>query len=276
MQSSFIEFEFGKLHYLHSMSGNAKTVLFLHAVNSSAESYVEVCDLLKEQFNLICLDFPGHGLSKHVNIDLCAQYYSMDGFTSIVIEFITRLKLKNLFIVGDSIGGNIAVRSMPFLKMLGGLILMGSVQAENKESLFALHHSIAPMNLLFQKELTEKECETLAAAYVDPLKNKQKGFMQMLYDIKRTDPNYRELLPSYIETQPWVNELELIQKNTLPLMYILGLQDGFINVPYYKDMLLESGVQESQIHALNQSRHVPSLDNPELCAKLLSEFINKE
>ncbi len=276
MQSNFMEFEFGKLHYQDSMSDQKNAILFLHAVNSSSTSYLQVCHLLKEQFNLICLDFPGHGLSEHVNIDKYSWYYSMDGFTSLVIEFVNRLQLKNLFLVGDSIGGNITVRTIPSLKILEGLILMGTAQSKTPEELFSLHYSTAPLHLVLQKDLTQSECETLAVAYVDPCKNEQKNFKLMLYDIKHTAPNYREQLAQYIKTQAWVDERQLIQNCKLPLIYILGMQDGFYNSPYYKQELLEAGLQEWQIHLLDQVRHVPQLDNPDLCAKLILEFINKK
>ncbi|MCC2645386.1 MAG: alpha/beta hydrolase fold family protein, partial [Burkholderiales bacterium] len=161
------------------------------------------------------------------------------------------------------------------LKMLDGLIIQGSAQAESVEKLFALHHSPGPVDILFQKEFTQHECNIIAAAYVDPYKNEQKNFTQMVYDIKHTDPNCRQQFAHYLETQVWVNERQLIQNNgTVPLIYILGLQDGFINSVYYKKVLLEAGLSKSQINLLDQVRHVPHLDNPALCAKLIVEFIN--
>lgn len=273
MQSSFMEFEFGKLHYQHAMSDKEQTILFLHAFHSSAGSYSQVCDLLKDQFNLVCLDFPGHGLSERINVDRHAWYYSLDGFTRLLIEFVECLKLDNLFIVGDSVGGNCAVRAMSSLNGLKGLIIEGSVQADSKDTLFALHHSTGPINFLFQKEFTQEEFEVIAAAYVDPNKNEQENFKRMLYDVQHTDPNCREQFASHLDSQAWVNELQLIQKCSLPLMYILGLQDGFIDSSKYKKFLLEAGLQESQIHVLDQARHVPHLDDPELCAKLIVDFI---
>lgn len=272
MQSSLMQFEFGNVRYLHSMSNKKKTILLLHAFHSSAASYLQVCDLLKDQFNVVCLDFQGHGLSARVNVEQYAWYYSMEGFAAVLFEFINHLQLKNLFIVGDSVGGNSAVRVMSSLEMLEGLILMGSAQAESVEKLFGLHYSTGPINFLFQKELTQQECEALAAAYVDPSKNAGNSFKQMLHDIQQTDPNCREQFARHLQTQAWVNELELVQKCTLPLMYILGKEDGFINSVYYKKVLLEAGLKESQIHLLDQVRHVPQLDNPPLCAQLISEF----
>ncbi|MCE3269479.1 MAG: alpha/beta hydrolase fold family protein, partial [Burkholderiales bacterium] len=97
MQSSFMKFEFGELHYQHFMSGKKTTILFLHAFHSSAASYSQVCDVLKDQFNVVCMDFPGHGLSAHVNIEQYSWYYSLEGFTAVMLEFINNLKLENLF-----------------------------------------------------------------------------------------------------------------------------------------------------------------------------------
>ncbi len=274
MQSSFMEFEFGKLHYLHRMSNHKKTILFLPAFHSSAASYTQVCDLLKDQFNLVCLDFPGHGLSEHVNVEQYAWYYSIEGFAAVLLEFIDRLKLKNLVIVGDSVGGNVTVRSLSSLKMLEGLVLMGSAQAETVEAIFGLHYMPGPIDLLFHKELTQQECEILAAAYVDPYQHEGQGFKQMLADIQHTDPNCREQMGHHIQTQAWINELQLVQACAVPFMYILGKQDGFINSVHYAKVLVEAGVEKSKIHLLDQVRHVPHLDNPGLCAELILSFVH--
>lgn len=260
---------------MHAISKQTKTILFLHAFHSSAASYNKVCALLHNQFNLVSLDFQGHGLSEHINIEHYSWYYSMEGFAAILPEFIDRLKLKNLFIVGDSLGGNSAVRSLSELKMLEGLILMGSVQAESVDQLFKIHHIPGPIEILFQKEFSQQECELIAAAYVDPYKNKQKNFKQMIDNIKHTDPNCREQFARYLKTQSWVNELQLIQKCGIPLMYIIGRDDGFVRCSYYQKLLLEAGLQQSQIHLLDHTRHIPQIDSPHLCAQLISDFVER-
>lgn len=121
MQSKYMDFEFGKIHYQISDFTKINTLILLHAFHSSSVSYTKVCELLSDQFNLICMDFPGHGKSDRINTKLHGWYYSVEGFSSLVIDFVNRLELKNYFIVGDSIGGNSAVRVMPSLKSLNGL-----------------------------------------------------------------------------------------------------------------------------------------------------------
>jgi pimeloyl-ACP methyl ester carboxylesterase len=59
------------------------------------------------------------------------------------------------------------------------------------------------------------------------------------------------------------------------LIYILGRDDGFINSVAYKKALVDAGLAASQIHLLDHVRHVPQLDDPELCAKLIIEFVEQ-
>lgn len=274
MHSSCMEFDFGKIHYQHLVSGNNKAILFLHSFNSSAASFAKVCDLLKDQANLYCLDMPGHGLSAHLDINKYSKYYSMSGFTVVLAEFLTQLKLKNLIIVADSAGGNAAIRIMRSFKEIKGIVLMGSIQAENKEQLFDIMFQHAPTDLLFQNELNQEEVEKLTAAYVAGSKDSH-GFKQMAYEIVHTDGNCREQFGQSLEIEEWPNEIQLIKESVMPLMYILGLQDGFINSIQYQKFLIAHGVKESQIQLLDEVGHCPHLNNPDLCANFILDFIQK-
>ncbi|MEM9243870.1 MAG: alpha/beta hydrolase [Pseudomonadota bacterium] len=273
MRSNIIDFEFGQLHYTHSMSGKDTTLLLLHAFHSSAVSYQSICALLEDQFNLVCLDFPGHGLSAHVDCHQYAWYYSMEGFTAVLMALIERLELSNYYIIGDSVGGNCAIRVMNTLHNLAGLVLMGTVQARSVDMLFSLHHQTSALELLFQKERSQEEDQVVTAAYVNPHLNEGKAFQLMTYDVQHTDPNCREFFAKQLETQQWVDELQLVQDATVPLIYILGEDDGFINSSYYKYVLIETGLKDSQIHLLKNVRHVPQLDAPQTTAKLICDFI---
>ena len=273
MHSSTMNFKFGNLHYSHSLSGKDTTLLLLHAFHSSTRSYDPICELLKNKYNLVCLDFPGHGLSAHVDCQKYAWYYSIEGFTEILIEFIDQLQLSNFYIVGDSIGGNCAVRAMRKLSGITGLILMGTAQARSIEIVFSLHHQTKALELLFQKKRSKKEDEIVARAYVNQAINEGKNFSQMMFDIQHTDPNCREYFAKQLETQKWIDELQIIQNSIVPLIYILGEYDGFINSSKYRDSLIEAGINRSQIHLINNARHMPQLDNPKAVSEIIMTFI---
>jgi pimeloyl-ACP methyl ester carboxylesterase len=97
----------------------------------------------------------------------------------------------------------------------------------------------------------------------------------MLQDIERTDPNCREQFAAHFETQPWVNEIAVLQKTQIPFLYILGQEDGFINTPFYKELLIKAGIPESSIQALEGVRHIPHVDAPEVSAKLIKNFVRQ-
>ena len=192
MHSNFMKFNFGKLHYQVSDSNKNVSILFLHSLNSSATSFSKIHGLLRANFNIFCLDFPGHGLSDYIDPNKYSQCYSLTGLTTILIEFLDRLQLNNIFIVGNSMGGNIAIRTIPFLQKVQGIVLMGSIQARSREELFKFINPIAPMNLLFKNKLNTQEIITLSKAYIYNFKTTQFGLKQMKNDIIKTDGNFRE------------------------------------------------------------------------------------
>lgn len=149
---------------------------------------------------------------------------------------------------------------------------MGTTQASNVEMVFSLHHQTKALELLFQKERTEKEDEIVAAAYVDPNINEGKNFNQMIFDIQHTDPNCREYFAKQLETQEWVDELKIVQNSTIPLIYILGRDDGFINSSQYKNVLIDAGIEKLQIHMIKNARHMPQLDSPQVVSKIITDF----
>lgn len=271
MHSHYLELNWGKLHYQTRFASHKKTLLLLHSFNSSAASFDKLCELLKDQFNLVCLDLPGHGLSSHLDITQYGAYYSFAGFTAAALACVQHLKLDQFYIVGNSVGGNAAVSALPQIKSLKGLILMGSIQVNSKEKAFEMMDPSPALDLLFKEILSGTEAKTLASAYVHS--TQAPGFAQMVQDIQNTDGLCRESFSQSLET--WLDEPKLRNQSGLPVLYILGKNDGFINVQRYKEELLSQGVKESQICCLDHASHVPHLDNPKECAKLIADFTHQ-
>lgn len=158
--------------------------------------------------------------------------------------------------------------------MVKGLILIGSVQAKTRKELFNIHLPTAPLDVMFKTKLSDPEIEVLTRAYVYKSEETQEAFKQMAHDIRSTDSSFREYFRRNLETQEWIDEIQILKNSALPFLYILGLEDGFINSLLYKKLLLAEGFQESQIKILDRAGHSPQLDNPHLCAKLILDFIN--
>lgn len=275
MDSKFIEMEFGRIHYSISSTNHPYTILFLHSFHSSAAAFYHVNNHLKNQFNIVCLDFQGHGLSSHIQNEKFFSFYSVDGTAKVLLEFLNHANLTNFVIIGNSIGGNAAVRNLANLREVKGLILAGSLQAKTSEEVFNLMYPKAPTDLLFQKNLSNTQIQKLANAYVKPNEEYPHGFDQMVEDIKQTDPNFRKYLGESIPKEKWIDEIQILQNSSAPLMYILGEDDGFINSSEYKKHLIKNGIEETCIKILKESGHCPHLSTPKEFTHCILSFMKK-
>jgi pimeloyl-ACP methyl ester carboxylesterase len=91
------------LRYLKAGSG--KPLLLLHTIRTQLDYFQYVIPQLSARFTVYALDLPGHGYS---SIDTTANYdepYLRSG----VASFIKKLDLKDLTLVGESIGGVLAL-----------------------------------------------------------------------------------------------------------------------------------------------------------------------
>jgi pimeloyl-ACP methyl ester carboxylesterase len=99
----FIEIENIKIAYKDEGSG--QVVLCLHALGHSSKDFTSLYSLPHNNFRIVCIDFPGHGISDNPNQTISSTY-----FAKITDDLIKKLDLKNLIIIGNSIGGATAIR----------------------------------------------------------------------------------------------------------------------------------------------------------------------
>ncbi|WP_258105818.1 alpha/beta fold hydrolase [Marinoscillum sp. MHG1-6] len=85
----------------------ANTLIFIHGLATYIPSWFPVFESQKTNNRCIALDLPGYGLSSK------GQYaISMNFYAEVVISLIEALKLKNVILVGHSMGAQIAITSV--------------------------------------------------------------------------------------------------------------------------------------------------------------------
>jgi len=93
----------GKMAHVDEGAGE-KTLLFIHGLANYSMVWKKNIDYLKQHYRCIAVDLPGNGLS-----DRGEYPFTMQFFADSIISFIAVMKLKNVSIVGHSMGGQIAV-----------------------------------------------------------------------------------------------------------------------------------------------------------------------
>lgn len=93
----------GNIHYIDEGSGE-QTILFIHGLANYALGWKRNIETLRHRYRCIAIDLPGNGLSDHGDYP-----YSIAYFSQVVIDFIQKLQLKNVWLAGHSMGGQIAL-----------------------------------------------------------------------------------------------------------------------------------------------------------------------
>lgn len=94
-----------KLSLRYEKSGSGPPLVLLHTIRTQLEHFRDLAPLLARSFTVYAVDLPGHG---HSPIDRSATYdepYMRQG----VVGFLEALNLRNVTIVGESIGAVLAL-----------------------------------------------------------------------------------------------------------------------------------------------------------------------
>jgi len=91
-----------RLRYI--ATGEGPALVLLHTLRTQLDMFQKVIPALAKRFRVYALDYPGHGYS-----DIPRATYSAEFFVTTVAKALDRLGVKDAVVVGESIGGSIAL-----------------------------------------------------------------------------------------------------------------------------------------------------------------------
>ncbi len=92
--------------YDAEINGQGEPILFLHGFTGSAESWREIVEVLKENYQCITIDLLGHGKT---DAPTNSKRYTMEEVCADIAEILTVLELSSVHLVGYSMGGRVAL-----------------------------------------------------------------------------------------------------------------------------------------------------------------------
>jgi pimeloyl-ACP methyl ester carboxylesterase len=245
--------------------GAGQVILCLHALGHSSKDFTSLYNLPLEKYRIISLDFPGQGHSSASSVPASSSFYY-----TIANKFIDQLELKNIIVVGNSIGGAVAMRiasSNPNVKLLSlsnpaGLDKRGLIAplflnfmirffqrgVKNKPS-FQRHFELYYKNVLITDSALERRNEIVNNAYLlSPL------LVQGWTSFKLKEEDLRPI----------------IKNISCPVLFTWAMKDKFVQFGRNKKAISEFKKQNLIKYPIG---HTPYLELPERFNNDLISFI---
>lgn len=229
----------------------AHTLLFLHGWRSSRDVWVPLTSLLADQLtSCYALDFPGFGQSQ-----VPIQTMTVGDYAEVVAEFIKKLDLKNVIIVGHSFGGRVGIKlAANYPELVSKLVLVDSAgfpTNKNKTSILGFGAKIVKpfFKPKFMQGLRRKIYKSIGSEDYLATPELQKTYVNVIREDLSED----------------------MKKISCPTLIVNGENDKDTPVEFGKKM--NSLIQNSKFIIIPNAGHFSFLDQPEEFEKVLKEFI---
>ena len=241
------------------------SLIFIHGNSLDSTSFQSQFDAIEfENYHLVGIDLPGHGNSSRSENP--ADNYSVRGYCEILQKVISSLNLNHVILVGHSLGGHIAIELTTQLPSIKGLVIFGTPPIGIPPAMDQMFLPNPNMGLLFQDILQETDITILQDLY-------HTGYFSIDEAISKSDGNARTYLGESIALGKFLNEREICQNLTIPLLLIHGENDSLVNLDYLKDLELPT-LHKNQIQVIEKSGHSPQITHHDAFNSVLLEFIN--
>jgi len=253
-----------KITYLES--GKGEVILLVHGYTADKDIWIRFARLLKDEYRIIVPDLPGHGDSTaNMNCN-----YSISSQAKYLKEFIDRLGIEKLNIVGNSMGGSISLNFTHLyqnnVKSMA-LFNSGGVKAPNPSE----------FNKLIQKG-------------INPFIIKNKNDFKKLIDMSMSSPpflpwpiksvmyrNYKsksnifQKIYNDISNDLWETK-NFLPNITIPVFILWGDNDRLIDVSCVE--VFDKNISNSQAVILENIGHCPMIENPKEAVKYYKNFLS--
>lgn len=242
------------------MQGKGKTTLiFVHGWANNKSIWDAQVAHFSKKYNVITIDLAGFGESGN-NRD----NWTMSAFGEDVVAVINYLELKNVVLVGFSMGAPVVIESAKRIpdKILGLVLVDYLHDVEMKYSPEVIHY----MDSIYMDVVTNPTMEKL-----DPFfkKNKEESFKRVVSMLKNNDEPKVGWRESLNDNFRWINEnfVTSLKKIKTPIISINSTQPT-TNVEAFKKI-----VPSFYAKIIPDTGHVVFWDDPEMFNNFLEESV---
>lgn len=239
--------------------GDGPSVIFLH--DAFCPSWLPLHDKLASEFEVFVPIHPGFAGSE----DHFDQFETMEDLVIHYLDLCDALRLERPALAGASFGGWIAAEwAVRYSDRLQSLILIDPLglrlEAVPVADVLSLDGA-ALRQILFSDPNSPLAMETL------PDTPKADAIVSTILG-RRTLARFAWQFPDNPKL------LRYLYRARLPALILWGERDGYVPLAHGK--AYHEGIANSELNAIPSVGHLPHLEAPEACAKLMSSFLRKK
>jgi len=246
--------------------GAGSTIVLLHGYLETSEVWSSFEKKLAEEFRVLSVDLPGHGLS-----GVFGETHTMEFMADVLKDLLDSLRLNKVFLIGHSLGGYVALAFLEhFPDYLSGYCLFHSqpfpdtqdtiekrlreisiVRAGKKDLMYPdnVTRMFAPSNLLRLSEALQKSKDIASEISGEGIIAVLNGMIQR---------------PSRIFQ---------VEEGRVPFLWILGSMDSYIPCEAIQKKI--SLPSNATVIVLQNSGHLGFIEEEKLSLKAIRDFVKK-
>ncbi len=244
--------------YVEERGDGAPTLVFLHYWGGSGRTWTQVIDALADRFRCVAIDLRGWGRSGRD-----AEDYSLFAQAGDVEEIIAALDLKDVVLVGHSMGGKIAqILAAQSLPVVRGVVLVAP----------------APPTPIY---LPEDQKRTMLESYASP--EGVQGALQILTNRPLMEEQRRQVIEDTIggaqgAKLAWISEgmtldiSDLAKAISAPVYVVMGSADQVEREADLRETLMPL-LRDARFEILEGVGHLSPLEAPRSVAEAISDFL---
>jgi pimeloyl-ACP methyl ester carboxylesterase len=262
--------------YVDEGSGE-QTLLFVHGLALYGKSWTKNIDQLKQHYRCIAIDLPGNGHS-----DKGDYPYGIHFFAGCIYDFILKLKLKNVTLVGHSMGSQIAIELVTGERAsFKKLVLCAAAGFET----FQVWEKVLYKSSIHLADMFSSEENSLRQVVYSSFFNNPSQSDEMLKELvgilkSHHIRDYRKMIEACIDgmlNEPVYDKLKLIQQ---PTLVIYGDHDMLIPnrlIHHYtiKHMAEEAikQIPNATLKIIPKCGHLVQMEKPEVVNEYINAFV---
>lgn len=239
------------------VEGEGDNILILHGWGANIETIVPILNILKETHKVYALDLPGFGKSEEPK-----EVYGSFNYADVVKEFIDRMNIKVVSLIGHSFGGKLSIiLASKYPELVDKVVLIDSAGLIPKRTL--KYHLRVKSFKIFKKLY-----QTLVFWQADEKK------MEKLYsrfgsdDYQNSSGVMRKILVRVVneDLKPILREVKA------PTLIIWGSNDDA--TPVYQGKIMEEEIKDSGLVVFQGAGHYSYLDEYNRFKSVIESYFN--